>query len=99
MASKRIIRMSDLLHTTPVFNRGYRFQWEQAQQSYVILYPEGLVRLNESATLILKQIDGKLTVHDIIQNLSAQFPDATGLDQDIVEFLKQAESRQWICLQ
>lgn len=91
--------MSDLLHITPVFNRGYRFQWEEAQQSHVILYPEGLVRLNESASLILKQIDGKLTVSEIIQNLSAQFPDATRLDQDVLEFLKQAESRQWICLE
>ena len=27
---------------TPVFRRGYRLQWEQVQNSHVILYPEGM---------------------------------------------------------
>lgn len=90
--------MKDISNHTPVFNRGYRFQWEEAQQSYVILYPEGLVRLNDTATLILKQIDGSRRVTEIIQLLQAQFPDTDGLDQDVIDFLQQAESRQWINL-
>ncbi len=29
------------------FRRGYRLQWEAAQESHVILYPEGMAKLNE----------------------------------------------------
>ena len=29
--------------------RHYRFQWEPAQQAYVLLYPEGMVKLGASA--------------------------------------------------
>jgi len=29
--------------------RQYRFQYEEAQQSYVLLYPEGLIKLHGSA--------------------------------------------------
>lgn len=27
----------------------FRFQWEEAQQAYVLLYPEGMVKLNGPA--------------------------------------------------
>jgi len=31
----------------------HRFQWEEAQQSHVILFPEGMVKLNGSAGEVL----------------------------------------------
>ena len=40
------------------FSPLHRLQWEEAQQRYVILYPEGLVELNLSAAEILKLCDG-----------------------------------------
>jgi pyrroloquinoline quinone biosynthesis protein D len=33
----------------PRLNRLFRLQWEEAQQAYVLLYPEGMVKLNLSA--------------------------------------------------
>ena len=33
----------------------YRFQWEEAQKCYVLLYPEGLIKLGQSSAEILKQ--------------------------------------------
>ena len=33
----------------------YRFQWEEAQNCYVLLYPEGLIKLGQSSAEILKQ--------------------------------------------
>ena len=38
----------------PAFRRGYRMQWEAAQNSHVVLYPEGMAKLNETATAILE---------------------------------------------
>jgi len=37
----------------------HRFQWEEAQQSHVILFPEGMVKLNGSAGEVLSLVNGK----------------------------------------
>ena len=37
----------------------HRFQWEEAQQSYVILFPEGMVKLHGGAGEVIKRVDGK----------------------------------------
>jgi len=39
----------------PTLSRLFRLQWEEAQNSYVLLYPEGMVKLNQSAGEILKR--------------------------------------------
>ncbi len=40
------------------FSPLHRLQWEEAQQKDVILYPEGMVELNQSSAEILKLCDG-----------------------------------------
>jgi len=40
------------------FSRTHRMQWEEAQQKNIILYPEGMVELNDSSAEILKLCDG-----------------------------------------
>lgn len=81
---------------TPKFRRGFRFQWEPAQESYVLLYPEGMVKLNGSAGAILNEVDGQRSVADIISSLEQQFPDAGSLSQDVVDFLQDVEKQHWI---
>ncbi|HNU67108.1 MAG TPA: pyrroloquinoline quinone biosynthesis peptide chaperone PqqD, partial [Methylotenera sp.] len=44
----------------------HRFQWEEAQQCYVILFPEGMVKLNGGAGEVLKRVNGKASVADIV---------------------------------
>ncbi|WP_428944186.1 pyrroloquinoline quinone biosynthesis peptide chaperone PqqD [Pantoea sp. FN060301] len=80
----------------PAFRRGYRLQWEQAQDCHVILYPEGMAKLNESATAILQQVEGTRSVAEIIAGLNAQFPEAGGVDEDVKAFLVQACEQKWI---
>lgn len=80
------------------FRRGYRLQWEPTQQCYVILYPEGMAKLNESAAAILQQVDGKRCIAELITVLNAAFPDAGGVDDDVREFLSQAVEQKWIIL-
>lgn len=36
-------------HERPVINPLFLFRWEQTQQAYVLLYPEGVVKLNDTA--------------------------------------------------
>ncbi len=77
------------------FTPGFRFQWEEAQQAYVLLYPEGMVSLNPSASEILKLCDGSRTVQGIVEALQQQFPDAD-LAADVHEFLEIAHEKGWI---
>lgn len=81
---------------TPKFRRGFRFQWEPAQESYVLLYPEGMVKLNGSAGAILNEVNGERSVADIVASLARQFPDVGSLALDVTEFLQDAERQNWI---
>lgn len=80
----------------PAFRRGYRMQWEAAQDSHVVLYPEGMAKLNETAVAILELVDGKQDVAAIIATLDARFPDAGGVGDDVKEFLQSAIEQKWI---
>jgi pyrroloquinoline quinone biosynthesis protein D len=75
--------------------RQYRFQYEPAQKSYVLLYPEGLIKLEGGAGEIMKRVDGKSTVEGIVQNLEQTFP-GVELRQDVMEFLEVAYGKGWI---
>ncbi|NMT62296.1 pyrroloquinoline quinone biosynthesis peptide chaperone PqqD [Marinobacter orientalis] len=88
--------MTELLEQIPRLRPGFRFQWEPAQNAHVLLYPEGMVRLNDSAGAVLKEVDGQRNVADIVATLEQQFPDAGSLEGDVSEFLKDAEQQHWI---
>lgn len=84
------------LETIPEWRRGWRFQWEPTQGSFVLLYPEGMVKLNETAGAILNQIDGERSVSSIIKNLEALYPEAGSLEGDVLEFLSEAQQNGWL---
>ncbi|MGX2039300.1 pyrroloquinoline quinone biosynthesis peptide chaperone PqqD [Methylocaldum sp. MU1018] len=73
----------------------HRLQWEEAQQRYVILYPEGLVELNTPAAEILKLCDGTRDLDGIVSELETKF-ETTGLRDDISELLQSALDNGWI---
>ena len=79
----------------PRINRLFRFQWEPAQQAHVLLYPEGMVKLNQSAGEILKRCDGIRSVTEIVADLEAAF-NASGLAAEVDAFLLMAEAQNWI---
>jgi pyrroloquinoline quinone biosynthesis protein D len=85
--------MSD--DTIPEINSIFRLQWEEAQNSFVLLYPEGMVKLSQSAGEILKRIDGKSSVQDIIRDLQTAFPGAD-LSSDVITFINQATENGWL---
>lgn len=80
----------------PQFRRGYRLQWEPAQESHVVLYPEGMAKLNETAAAILELVDGKRDAAAIIAELNTRFPEAGGVDEDVLQFLMAAVEQKWI---
>jgi pyrroloquinoline quinone biosynthesis protein D len=74
----------------------HRFQWEEAQQNYVILFPEGMVKLHGGAGEVLKRLDGKATVGDVVADLKATFPDAVNIEADIIGMFELALNKGWL---
>jgi pyrroloquinoline quinone biosynthesis protein D len=81
----------------PVIPSRFRLQWEPAQNAEVLLYPEGMVKLSDSAAHILKRVDGAASVSAIIRDLERAFPGAD-LSSDVLEFLSIARERGWIVI-
>ena len=77
--------------------KGHRLQWEETQDCFVILFPEGMVQLSASAGEIMQLCDGDKSVADIIEQLSEKFPGAD-LSDDVIEFFTEAEGNGWIQL-
>jgi pyrroloquinoline quinone biosynthesis protein D len=80
---------------TPKLSRIFRLQWEEAQNAYVLLYPEGMVKLNTSAAEILKRCDGRSAVPQIVAQLEQAF-NASGLAPEVQAFMADAQQRGWL---
>lgn len=74
---------------------GHRLQWEEAQSAWVLLYPEGMVRLNQSAGEILRRCDGEKDVPCIIGELETAF-EVNGIAQQVHDMLNEGARRGWL---
>jgi len=63
-----------------------RLQRDEVRERLVLLYPEGVVTLNESGAEILYLCDGLRTLSSIVDTLSARYGGAV-VDRDVAEFL------------
>lgn len=78
-----------------VINNHFQLQWEEKQNCFVLLYPEGMVQLSQSAGEIMNLCDGKRTILDIVNILEDKFK-IVGLKNDVEEFLVDAKERNWV---
>jgi len=79
----------------PVVGHGFRLQWEPAQEAHVLLYPEGMVKLNNSAAAIMTRCDGVRTVADIVADIERTYG-VTGLAGDVAAFVAMARDNGWV---
>lgn len=79
----------------PNIRTGFRLQWEPVQNAYVLLYPEGMVKLNTSAAEILRRCDGSRTIDEIVAELEAAFQ-RSELKEDVLRFLEGATRQGWV---
>ena len=88
--------MSELLtESRPRVGPGFRRQWEPAQNCHVLLYPEGMVKLNGSAGEIMNRCDGQRSIGEIVAELEAAF-NAQGLQGDVIAFVEMARKQSWL---
>jgi len=86
---------SSLVDARPRIGPGFRLQWETAQDCHVLLYPEGMVKLNASAGEIMKRCDGQRSVAAIVADLEQAFA-AQGLESDVLAFMDMAAKQRWL---
>ena len=83
------------LGASPQVAGHFRLQWEEVQKAWVLLYPEGMVKLNGSAGEIMHRLDGEKTVQALIDELERKF-DTTELAVDVLDFLAIAQRQGWV---
>jgi pyrroloquinoline quinone biosynthesis protein D len=84
-----------VIPTHPKLSRRFRLQYEEAQTRWVLLYPEGMVQLNDSAAEILKRCNGERTVAEIVSELEAAFS-VQGLTTQVESLIEEGGRRGWI---
>jgi pyrroloquinoline quinone biosynthesis protein D len=80
----------------PTLTRGVRLQTDSKTGNSVLLFPEGVLELNETAQEILTRCDGR-TVSEIIQALAEEYDaDPEMLAADVRETLADLQRRKLI---
>ncbi len=89
--------MSLPANPVPRLSPHYVFRWEESQAAYILLYPEGLIKLNGSAGEILKRCDGQRSVADIVTDLQAAFPgNSEEISRSTQAFIDLAQDKGWL---
>ncbi|MCC7411520.1 MAG: pyrroloquinoline quinone biosynthesis peptide chaperone PqqD [Gammaproteobacteria bacterium] len=78
----------------PSLSPMYLFRWEEPQQAHVLLYPEGVVKLNETAAAILALCDGHRSAADIAATLSERYE--ANVAPGVYRFLEVSYAKGWI---
>jgi len=90
----RTTRISDLAR--PRLAKGVRLQADSGTGKSVLLYPEGIVELNETADEILSRCDGR-TLREIVCELAEEYEiDSEALAADVRETLADLQQRKLI---
>jgi len=91
--------METVAEACPRLSPQYVFRWEESQNAHILLYPEGLIKLNPTAAEILKRCDGERNAEAIIADLCASFPEhADAIAIDTHAFLEAALKKGWLRL-
>lgn len=80
----------------PRFAKGVRLQTDSSTGKSVLLFPEGIIELNETAREILYRCDGR-TVNEIVCELAGEYEaDPAGLAADVRETLADLRQRKLV---
>ncbi len=80
----------------PRIAKGVRLQVDSATGKTVLLFPEGIVELNETAQEILSRCDGR-TLSEIVRDLAEEYDaDVAALAADVRETLADLNERKLI---
>ena len=87
-----------------------RLKFDKVREKHLLLLPERVVVLNDTAASILTLCNGNQTVHTITEKMRATlqagtdamdtgaYPDLKTMKADISEFLREMEEQGWVVI-
>ncbi len=85
--------------TVPRLRPGVRLHHDKVRARWVLLAPERIMALDETAHAILEQVDGTRSVCAIAQKLSAEYDaDITDIETDASTLLRDLNAQGYIAL-
>lgn len=75
----------------PMLAAGTRYRWDKVRDQHQLVFPEGMMVLNESGTAIVQLCDGRST-DDLIATLKNTYPGSEPAD-DVHAFLGRLANR------
>ena len=74
-----------------------RLKWDAVREKHLLLYPEGVLVLNQTAHDVLALCDGQHAVADIVKALATQHAsDANAIDGDVKEILQRLADKSFV---
>jgi len=80
--------------SVPVLWRLARLEFDQVRQQRVLLYPEGVVLLNDTGAAILDLCDGHRSIAEIAAVLEGRYH--CDVTSDVIEYLSQLAQRELV---
>jgi pyrroloquinoline quinone biosynthesis protein D len=78
----------------PALWRLARIEFDRVRQQRVLLYPEGVVLLNDTGAAILELCDGKRSIAEIASVLGERY--SCDVTADVLEYLSQLIERELV---
>ncbi len=83
--------------SVPGLRPRHMFRWEESQNSWLLLYPEGVVKLNAVAGEIMRRCDGVRNVDSIMAELVTVFDAPVDtVREGARSFLETALEKGWL---
>jgi len=87
-----VVKMTDItIAARPRLKAHVRVQWDPVREQHVLLAPEGVLVLNETAAAILALCGGRRTVAGIIDELRTRYNHVP--DEEVFRFFRRLSSK------
>lgn len=85
--------------TVPKLPHGVRFREDRTRGGYILVGPERIFNADDVSAEILKRVDGRASLADIVEQLSEIFAaDAATIRPDVESFLTDLAAKQMLTL-
>lgn len=84
----------------PKLPRHAKLRYDEARKKWIINAPERVFELDETASEIIRLLDGSLTINSIIDKLLEKFKEATrdAVKKDVLEMLQSLADKGFVII-
>jgi pyrroloquinoline quinone biosynthesis protein D len=76
-----------------------RLKWDAVREKHLLLFPEGVLVLNQTAHDVLALCDGQRAVAEVVEALATQYAsDANAIAGDVKEILQRLVEKSFVTL-